>query len=114
MSRLCKTNWLSVAVEDYVDEVYKFVIVGKVSTRDRLIRLGYHENNKLFVRFGTNWPWGDKAKTLRLALFDVEALKHFAKEGKIPIGSREGPEGKWNMEAHFIVEKGVAKGRFYT
>lgn len=93
----CKTEWARVLSQDFDNDDYKWIIVGE------------HEHNKIFVKFGLNYPGGKNAKVLRLELFDRESLQHFAKEGKILLGSKEDPEGKWKEEAFFDVEKGNVK-----
>jgi hypothetical protein len=45
---------------------------------------------------------------LRLELFDINSLQHFAKEGKVLIGSKK--EAEWKIEAHFIIAQGTAAG----
>lgn len=97
---LCKDTWLEVVRQDFEDNDYKWIAAG------------LHEYNKLFVKFGKNWPSGSSAKLIGLELFDPDSLLHFAKDGKVLIGSKEGKtEGgaTWKLEAYFNVVKGVAK-----
>eukprot|EP01114_Cavostelium_apophysatum_P005125 TRINITY_DN1578_c0_g1_i1.p1 TRINITY_DN1578_c0_g1~~TRINITY_DN1578_c0_g1_i1.p1 ORF type:complete len:441 (-),score=107.37 TRINITY_DN1578_c0_g1_i1:72-1394(-) len=74
----------------------------------KFVQLGLHQFNKLYVKFGSNWP-GNKEKMLSLELYDPESLKNFAKEGKILLGSKSGGEGKWLLEAYFIVKQGTVQ-----
>jgi len=93
---MCNKPWLTVLSADFEEDDYKWA------------RCGYHELNKVYVMFGTNYPGTEKEKVIGLEIFEVDSLQNFGKEGKVLIGSREGAAGKWRTEAYFIVEKGVA------
>eukprot|EP01119_Soliformovum_irregulare_P021102 TRINITY_DN6965_c0_g1_i1.p1 TRINITY_DN6965_c0_g1~~TRINITY_DN6965_c0_g1_i1.p1 ORF type:complete len:570 (+),score=138.61 TRINITY_DN6965_c0_g1_i1:26-1711(+) len=91
---LCQQPIVTISRDDYSDP----------EAEPKFITLGLHEHNKLYVKFCTGYIRGSKKKTLGLELFDAEALKNFAKEGKLLLGSKTGDDGKWKIEAHFIVK----------
>jgi len=91
--KLCKDPAVVISRDDYAtDAVPKY------------ITLGLHEYNKLYVKFCTGYIRGRQKQTIGLELFDTESLKNFAKEGKLLLGSKTGDDGKWKIEAHFIVK----------
>lgn len=45
-----------------------------------------------------------------MEVFSLDALQHFAKDGRIPVASFEEPKKTWKAEVFFIVEKGTAVG----
>jgi len=96
---LCKDQWLDVIRKDIVADDYKWIIVGK------------HEYNKLFIKYGKNYPGTQYEKMIGLELYDMDSLQHFAKDGKVLAFSKEDKEKDsfWKLEAFFNVTKGVAK-----
>lgn len=114
--RLCNTKWAQIIRQDYEDAQIPY----------KWIEIGYHDLNKLYVKFGQHYPGSKNEKILGLELFDSEALQNFAKEGnkifclsnfkqgKVLLGSKEGDGGKWKVEAFFIVKGGTVKGIAYS
>jgi len=92
-SQLIVKEWLCLQSPDDKDNLVKWASVG------------YHGHNKLYIQFGTGYPYSDrvKPKILGLHLYGLSTLTG------IPDGRKsvcQVGEGNWFAEAFFVVEGG--------
>eukprot|EP01116_Phalansterium_solitarium_P006188 TRINITY_DN18497_c0_g1_i1.p1 TRINITY_DN18497_c0_g1~~TRINITY_DN18497_c0_g1_i1.p1 ORF type:complete len:562 (-),score=118.71 TRINITY_DN18497_c0_g1_i1:513-2129(-) len=90
---LCQDTKLQIKRPDAIDDTNKAIYIG-LNTR-----------GAVFAQFVSD-------KTDRLELYDLEALRHFAKDGRIlcaETGSSDAASS-WKADVHFIVENGIVTG----
>jgi len=91
-------TWLKLVQQDCGDETDRWTSIGRTT------------QGKVFVCFGEGYQKYEKIHGYEVLEF--EAFQDFGKEGKILIGHKEGntPDGKWALEAHYLVSSGSVKG----
>ncbi|PRP89353.1 hypothetical protein PROFUN_01216 [Planoprotostelium fungivorum] len=91
---LIAKEWLCLQASDAVDEIQKWTSIG------------FHKHNKLYVQFGTGYPYSERIKPtlLGLHLFNSNQLTSNQEGRKLMCSA--GDVGKWSAECHFNWENG--------